>query len=251
MERRWVVGIAVLVLIAVAVALVGGLGSSAKQPPPFSVTDSEVRAECLTGTFVPDPPAVELVQNPPPSNWRSVENLPGATAAEKMAVKVTVKPDEAGEKLTLTGVKIDVISNSRPVGTVAYRACKRHLVGPAVEVDLNGYPAGVMVGSSADLHSSIGAGLHLPKHGEPIHFPWTVNLSRPLNLYLLALGRHCYCRWGARISWRSGDQEGVIHADNGGKKYRIIDGLGIGWHKYSPNGHWIYPGSGGEWLGIE
>jgi glycosyltransferase involved in cell wall biosynthesis len=38
----------------------------------------------------------------------------------------------------------------------------------------------------------------------PITFPWTVSLTDPLLLYVVAIAEFCACKWSAEIPWVSG-----------------------------------------------
>jgi hypothetical protein len=239
---------AALLAVLALTAAIAGCGSGGEAPPPFSVSDSAVRTECFTGTFLPDVEGVPLVRKGSPADWRTVEDEPGAYASARGAAEVVIRPRENQQKLTLTKIDFDVSTGERPIGVVFYRPCKRHVVGPAVVADVDQEPDPI-VASSADPNGSLGIGWHLPKHSEPIHFPWTVDLTKPLHLYLVAKADYCYCVWSARISWKSGDQEGVIHVDNGGKRYRVVEGYGMVWRKPTPDGGWVYPATP-AWVGV-
>jgi hypothetical protein len=251
MNHRWIVGLAVVVLLGALIVWATGIASTSNQSgaPPFSVTESEVRAECMTGTFVPEEVGVKLAEAAPPRNWRPIEEAPKAMPAERGAVQVTLraKQGQSATKITLTGAKFKVFNlGLRPTGLVFYRPCKRHLVGAAVETDLDGYTHKII--SSAQ-HGALEVGFHLPRHSSPIHFPWTVSLAKPLNLYLVVQARDIWADWTALISWSSGSSDGVIQVDNGGRKYRIVDGQGTGWYKPGPNDQWDDSGSS-RWIGV-
>lgn len=253
MSRRWIIGLGAILLAAAIVIWATGVASTSSKPgpPPFSVAESEVRAECMTGTFVPDESLGEqIAHTPPPPDWRRIEEAPQAMPAERGAVRVTLRPtqDQPGTKVTLTGVKFKVFNlNLRPAGAVFYRPCKRRLVGAAVETDLDGF-AHRIVGSAQN--GALTVGFHLPAHASPIHFPWTVSLAKPVNLYLLVEAHDIYCDWIARISWTSESSHGVIQVDNGGRKYRMVDGQGIGWRKPAGAGQWNEFGSS-RWIGVK
>lgn len=159
MSRRQIIGLGATLLVAVIVAWATGIASTSSNAnsSPFSVTESEVRAECMSGTFVPEQAGVEIAEAVPP---------------------------------------------------------------------------------------------RLPRHFPPIRFPWTVSLTKPLNLYLAVQARDIYCDWTARISWTSESSHGVIQVDNGGKKFRIVDGQGTGWSKPGPDGQWSDSGSS-IWIGVK
>jgi len=252
-SRRRIIGFGAIILIAALVVWITGIASSSSNPgpPPFSVTESEVRAECMTGTFIPDESSeTESAYAAPPSDWRQIEGAPEAMPAERGAVQVTLRPKqvEPGTKITLTGIKFRVFNlGLRPTGGVFYRPCKRHLVGAAVETDLDGFTHKI-IGSAQN--GALTVGFHLPRHASPIHFPWTVSLANPLSLYLLVQARDIWADWTALISWTSGSSHGVIQVNNGGKKYRIVDGQGTAWFKPGPGGQWGESGSA-LWIGVK
>lgn len=254
MNRRHIIGTGAIVLIVAALAWAAGLGSSNDRsgPPPFFVTESEARAECMTGTFVPERAGEEIATKPPPKVWRQIEEAPGAVPAERGAVKVTLRPTKAGmgEEVTLTSIEFQVFDlGARPIGSIFYRPCARRPTGAAVETDLDGYDRQITA-TSADPNGSLRVGFHLPLHAQPIAFPWTVSLHKPLDLYLVVQALDIYCDWTAHISWTSDSGQGVIRVDNGGRKYRIVDGVGTGWEKPGANGQWGYPPGSSAWIGV-
>lgn len=238
-----------IVALALVVAWIVGFGAgSGEEPAPFSATDAEVRAECLTATYVPEEAGWKLAERPPPGDWRAVEGAKQALPAERSAVEVTIRPKEGDPTITLTDIHFDVVYRPlRPTGSVFYRPCHRRLTGPAIEADLDG---GVRVtASSADPTGVLGLGLRLPQSGQPIRFPWTVSLTRPLRFYIVVNTQHTYSDWSARIPWTGESSEGVIRVDNGGRKYQIVDGEATGWYKPGRGGQWVEGGSS-RWIGV-
>jgi hypothetical protein len=230
-----------------AAALLAGCGGDADSGPPFTVTESQVRAECMTGTFVPEGPGFQLLEDPPPQDWHRIENAPKAMDAERGAILLTLRPRAGEKEVTLTGIEFHVSNlGLRPVGTVLYRPCKRQLSGAALETDLDGYKHEISASAES---APLRVGFHLPRQAKPIRFPWTVSLSKPLHLYLVVQARDIYCRWTASLSWTSGSSQGTIQVDNGGKKYLIVDGQGTGWYKPGPDGQWVDSGSS-SWIGV-
>jgi len=252
MNRRRGIGLGVILLVVVIVIWITGIASTSSnsEPPPFSVTESEVKAECMSGTFVPEQAGVKIAEAPPPRDWRLIEEATKALPAERGAVQVTLQPThgQPGAKITLMGITFKVFNlGLRPNGNVFYRPCKRQLVGSAIETDLDGYTHEV-IGSAQS--GALRVGFHLPHRSSPISFPWTVSLAKPVNLYLLVQARAIYADWTARISWTSASSHGVIQVDNAGKKYRIVDGQGTGWYKPGPDGQWTDSGSS-RWIGVK
>ena len=240
-ERGRILAVGGAVVLALILVWGAGCSSSEQEPPPFTVSESEVRAECLTATFVPEEPGKELVEEPPPRNWKIVENAPKAMPAERAAIEVTLRPREGAPTITITDVHFDVVKLPlRPIGSIFYRPCKRRLAGAAVEAAFDGFVR--IVSSNSDPGKALGVGFRLPPSGKPIRFPWKISLAEPLHLFLIGDSEDTYADWAARIKWTSGSDQGVIHVDHGGKKYKLVDGKGTSWYK---------PGPGGQWVGSE
>jgi hypothetical protein len=234
-------------MVAIA-ALLSGCGAGDRSSPPFTVTEAQVPAECMTGTFVPEAAGSRLSGSPPPRSWQLIEDAPKAMDAERGAVLVTLRSQAGEAKVTLTGIRFRVFNlDLRPAGKVFYRPCERRLSGAAFEADLDGYEH--KVSASAE-NGTLRVGFHLRRGANPIRFPWTVSLSKPLRLYLVVQARDIYCKWTADISWTSGSRQGMIRVDNGGKKYLMVDGQGTGWNKPGPNGQWVDSGSS-RWIGVK
>lgn len=249
MRREWGVWIVAALAFGLAVGPLAGCGGdSTAAPPPFTASDSEVRAECLFGTFLPKEVGSRAAERPPPRDWRRIEDAPGAIQADRAAVALTLRPKHSGERIVLTDVHLKVKQHPlRPLGTAFFRPCGRELRGPAIEADLAG--AGRVIGTSAALDGAIGRGVHLPHDARPIEFPWTVTLDRPLRIYLLARSLHCYCTWKAAIPWHSNSSQGTIHVDNGGRGYTMTDTIGVGWDRPGPHRRWIQ-GLPPVWTGV-
>lgn len=191
----------------------------------------------MTGIFIPEEADFKIAERAPPGNFRRIEEAPRAMPAERGAVRVTLRPkSDRAEKITITAIDFRVVNlGLRPIGTVFYRPCRRRLMGAAIETDLDGYTHKTIASAQSGV---VRVGFNLPRHATPIRFPWTVSLAKPLNLYLLVKALDIYCDWTARISWASESSHGTIRVDNGGKKYRIVDGAGSGWYKPGPDGQW-------------
>lgn len=251
MRGRWLFGVAgIAVLVAVLIWVIG-VGANGSNEPPISVSDSEVRAECLNGLFVPEKPASDLVEGSPPHNWRAVEDAPGAVQADRGAVEVVIRPREGTKQITLTGIDFKPAYHRRPQGGgVFYRPCKQQIVGPALEVDLDPNPVRrykpsgpeYIIASNASAENAVHSQAHLRSDSPPIRFPWTVSLNKPLRLYLLVRADDSYCVWSASLSWKSGSDHGTIPIDNGGKKYRIVDTIGVPWYASGRAGQWVSVG---------
>lgn len=59
-----------------------------------------------------------------------------------------------------------------------------------------------------------------------------ISVTDPLLLRITARTKRSYCTWRADITWRSGDQSGVIRVDNHGRGYAVAgsdDTESYGW----------------------
>jgi hypothetical protein len=83
-----------------------------------------------------------------------------------------------------------------------------------------------MVASSREPHGVLGQNVPGKRPNKPIEFPWTVSVSDPLQLDIVAIAKRCYCTWKAGISWQSGDKSGVIRIDNDGDGYPVVGAEG-------------------------
>ena len=219
----------------------------AATPPgqaPISISASEVRSDCFNGTFVPGRKGLELAkQGKAPRNWRHIEDRPGAVPADRGAVKVTIRPRDGQETITITGVSIKRRNGLRPPGqgAVLYHPCSRSLKGPALEYDLDDYPR--LLASQASKRARLDAPLGLRREAAesssgPIRFPWTLSAARPVHLFLIVNADLYYCTWSALIHWRTGSARGAIPVDDRGKPYRVTDTLGVHWYKPGADRQW-------------
>lgn len=98
--------------------------------------------------------------------------------------------------------------------------------GRSIDVDLDQHPPRV-VSSNQDVEGMIGSELNDRGQPTPIRFPWTVSLTDPLLLFVVAETKSCYCEWNARIPWVSGSQRGTIVLDEGDGGFRVVGGQGF------------------------
>jgi hypothetical protein len=239
-KRRGLPGALGIFVIAAVAAVWIVAGSAGKPgPPPFSVSVSEPRAECLQGTFLPSWISGWKVQEEGvPRDWSRIEKARGAMQAGRAAVEVTISPKERGETVTLTGIRFDVIRiEKRPLGMVFYRPCKRRVRGAAIQAELGLDPR--VDSSSAARDGVLQPGPLLPAERKPIHFPWTVALTKPLHLFVVVHAESTYCSWIARIPWQSGSDSGVIEVDDEGRRFRLDPILVNWWERPGPDGEWI------------
>ena len=215
-----------------------GCGSSGGAAP-FAFDVAEPKAECLEGTYLPsEVSGWQVKEQGVPRDWGRIEDARGAMQSGRAAVEVTIRPRQAGEEITLDGIHFDVVRiPTRPLGISFYRPCRRRVSGAAIEADLD-YPVHVD-SSSAAPDGVLRPGPRLPATRRPIHFPWTLKLRKPLHLFVVVRSKDTYCAWGARIPWESGSSSGVIHVDEGGRKFRLSHIFVTWWERPGPHREWI------------
>ena len=132
---------------------------------------------------------------------------------------------ESSRTVTLTGIDFSVERRQRPPGATFALPCGDSIYGRYVVADLDRDPAGVS-GTAQDPKAVLDpvdpVGGAAESKFKPISFPWTVSVTDPLLLQIVAATKRCDCTWRAEIPWTSGDQTGVIEIDNGGEGYTVV-----------------------------
>lgn len=228
----WLLAAIASVVLAAATAFAGGFGSrladlvASSDPPLLSYSVTQLSGECNGGTFVPRPSVGEVLRAGPPSDWSEIERQPGSAAADRDPIEVSVQ-GESARTVTLTGIDFEVTRHPRPQGATFAGPCGGPVVGRALEIDLDSTPPRV-VDSSAEPDGMLGIrAANGQPLARPIRFPWTVSLTDPLLLYVIAATESCYCTWSAEIPWVSGGERGAIQIDNGGSGFRVVDTEGL------------------------
>ncbi len=129
---------------------------------------------------------------------------------------------ETSRPVTLTDIHFSVTRRSRPRGGIYGNPCGDSVQGRFVAADLDRTPVHI-VASSDDPRG----GVYSQRPSKPIRFPWTVSLTDPLLLNVVAITRRCYCIWRADISWQSGGKSGVLRIDDSGHGYTVVGPIGI------------------------
>jgi hypothetical protein len=243
----WIVTGTAAVLLAAATAFAGGLGSrladtvSSGDSPLVSYSTSELSSQCIGGEFLPREALPAALRQEYPPDWDLIERQPGAAQVGRNAIQVSVQ-GESARTITLTSIEFHVTRDAHPPGATFSEQCGGPFVGRALEVDLDSNPPRI-VDSVADKEGMLGSrGLHGERLYRPVRFPWTVSLTDPLLLDVIATTESCYCKWSAAIPWVSGSKQGTISIDNDGDGYRVTDATGAasyvlspdGWQRYSP-----------------
>lgn len=249
-KRRWgwILTGAAAVLLAAATAFAEGLGSkladtvSSGDSSLVSYSASEISSQCIGGEFVPQQSLSAVLRHGATYNWDLIERQPGAAQVGRDPVQVSVQ-GESARTITLTGIEFHATRHVRPPGAKFSGQCGGPFVGRALEVDLDTNPPRV-VDSVADEQGMLGSrGLHGERLYRPVRFPWTVSLTDPLLLDIIATTESCYCKWSAEIPWVSGSKHGTIVIDNDGDGYKVTGEAGLasyvptvdGWRRYQPS----------------
>lgn len=217
-------------LLAAMVATIGaGLGSRAlglfdKDPSPVSYASVEQVHECGTGLFVSGARAASG-QIPMAKDWASFRQANRAAVQSPNDVQVSIQ-GESSRTITLTRIDVAVERRQRPAGAVFSNPCGDAIRGRHLAVDLDKQPPAV-VSSSEDPDATVGDVDSFGRSpSKPLRFPWTVSITDPLLLEVVASTKRCYCVWRAEITWRSGGKSGTIDVDNDGKGYVVVGSEG-------------------------
>jgi len=236
---RWLGATLVSVVIAGVTAFAVGVGSKeadkVESGRTLSYSVTRFGAECGFGTYLPESVAQRVLQKPRPANWGVIEEEPGAAAFSESVAQVSIQ-GESERTVVLTGVRFKVRRQPRPQGAVFEEPCGGPLAGRALVADLDVSPPRI-VASSSDPNGIPGSEENgAPSHA-PIRFPWTVSVTDPLLLYVIAKTDSCYCKWTAELPWVSGGRHGSVIVDNGGKEFAVVGGANLTEHLFL-NGHW-------------
>jgi hypothetical protein len=240
---KWVAGVAGTIALAAIVAFSSGLGTKAAEDigdspgPPLTYSVIEQPVECFSGTFLPTPVADEVLDSAPPSDWKTIEQQPGAVPVGRDDIDVAIQ-GESERKITLTGIHFHVTQEALLEGDSFYRACGGPFIGRALQVDLDKTPPEVTA-SSAEVQGMLEPEDSTHRLSRPIRFPWTVSVTDPLLLSVIATTERCYCSWTAEIPWVSGALQGVIHIDDHGEAFHVISPQGLAEHSYGYEGGWM------------
>lgn len=244
-RRRWIIATVVSVFVAGATAFAAGLGSdladsvNSSSPPLLSYSDEEVEAGCGPGVFLPAlSMKAELKKRPQITDWREVQKLPGAAFVGTSTVEVSIQ-GESERPVTLTGIDFNVARQPRPKGAIVGNQCGGPRPARAIKADLDVVPPQV-VESNSNPQAFLGEGAGGLGQSRTIQFPWTVTLTDPLLLLVMATTEsQCYCTWSAEIPWVSGNERGTLKVDNDGDGYRLVSEHGL--PMYLPIfDHWEY-----------
>ncbi len=238
------VAVGTALVVAIATTIGTGLGGRfldlfKSDPVLVSSSAAEQINECGTKLFVREPTAGRIRASPISNGagWTSFSRRYGASVAGADQVEVSIQ-GESSRTITLTGIDVEVERRGRPPGAVFGNPCGDSIHGRSVLVDLDRRPAAV-VDSSADPRGELGA-LDRPASNPslPIRFPWTVSVTDPLLLNIVAASRRCSCTWRAYVTWRSGAKSGRIAVDNGGRGYTVVGDSGAPYYNSGSGSRW-------------
>lgn len=234
-RRRWIAATLASILVAGGTAFAAGLGSDladsvdSSPSPLVSSYATEERAGCGPYVFLPEESVGAALAKSPTleETWPEIQSLPGFAFADSDRVNVSIQ-GETARLVTLTGIYFHVTRRPRPKGALFYAPCGGPIEGRSIRIDVGRQPPTIVESNvlpHVPLGSTQGDGRPLTK---PIKFPWTVSLTDPLLLGLIATTKSsCYCIWTAEIPWVSGGQHGIIDVDNGGAGYTVVSSRGL------------------------
>jgi hypothetical protein len=242
-RRAWKLlgAVGTALLVAMATAIGTGLGSDVldlfgddEEGDPISYSASEQINECGTHLFVPEERASGLVSGAIPTrspvpDWEAFRRSNGGLVADESVVQVSIQ-GESSRTVTLTGIDFTADRRPRPPGATFLQPCGDAIYGRYVVVDLDREPVGVS-GTADDPEAVLDpvdpvSGAANSRY-KPISFPWTVSVTDPLLLQIVAATDRCYCTWRAEIAWSSGENTGVIPIDNDGSGYTVVGSEGV------------------------
>jgi hypothetical protein len=222
------VGVAATALVVAAFTAIGtGLGSKAlhafddDEQALVSASARQEIAECGTQLFVEQPRASATLATRPGGSWLSFMQRNRARVAAQSVVTVSIQ-GESARTVTLTGIRFHVVRRPRPSGAVFANPCGGGVSGRSVLADLDRQPVAI-VNSNEDPRGGLDP-TQRPAH--PIRFPWTVSVTDPLLLTIVATTKRCACSWRASIDWASGGKTGALAVDDGGRGYAVVGAEG-------------------------
>lgn len=234
-RRLWTIaGTAASALAVAALTAVGsGLGSAVVDwvdgdEALVSASSQRQVLECGTPVFLREPLAGDLAAGTTaaPEHWPTFAAQTGAAVAGNDVVEVSIQ-GESSRTITLTGIDVEAERAVRPDGAVFTNPCGDATRGRAVRFDLDRSPPRI-VASVADEEGVLPL-TDIPGQRSPeaLELPWTVSVTDPLLLKIVATTRTCLCTWRASITWRSGGESGSIDVDNDGEGYVLAGARGL------------------------
>lgn len=222
--------------MAAIVAFASGFGSrfadhvGTPDKALLSYSVSEEHGECGAPAFLPESEATEVLHGRVPKHWESIAGRPQAALVGFDTVDVSIQ-GESNRTITLTGIEFEVNRHPIPPGASFALPCGGPGVGRSISVDLDQNPPRILT-SNRDPDAIAGSELNDRGEPVPIQFPWTVSVTDPLLLFVIAETKSCYCEWSAHIPWVSGSQRGTIDIDEGDHGLRVVGGTGYA--QYEP-----------------
>ncbi len=211
-------------------------GGGDEEREPVSYSASEELNGCGTPLFIPERQARRLVSGAnsgPIADWGAFRSANRGAVADASVVQVSIQ-GESSRTVTLTGIDFTVERRPRPRGAIFVQPCGGPISGRYVRADLDRQPVAV-TGTADDPEAEVDPATGATRSSyKPIRFPWTVSVTDPLLLQIIASTERCSCTWRAEIPWSSGEQTGVISIDNRGRGYTVVGSQGA--TGFSPTG---------------
>lgn len=211
-RRRWIAG-AIAAVVVAALAVLVAVGSGHSEAKPFSYSVDEARLRCTGPSFLPQQAAKEILDKPPPEDWRDVQDHPGSIFADTEYVEIHLEPG-AQESVTFKRIDFRVRHRQRQQGDLLYPSCYEMVPGWWIATDFDKTPPAFAI-------------TDFPQETHVVHLPWNISLKAPRTIYLVANSSKCDCAWRAEIAWVSGEQHGTIQVAEGDKDFEITHSGGI------------------------
>jgi hypothetical protein len=206
--RRRIVGWigAVSALVLAAITTIGtGLGSAvvgifndespaAKHEALVSASARETIVQCGTKLFVGRGRLDRVLRTKPSRSWTRFMRVNDARVADQSVVLVSIQ-GESARTITLTGIRFDVKRRPQPAGAVFVNPCGDNIDGRSLQADLDRAPVAITK-SNADPRGVLDPS---QRPARPLRFPWTVSVTDPLLLTIVAATKRCSCTWRAAI----------------------------------------------------
>lgn len=226
---KWAAALVGALAVAFATAIGMGLGSHVTgrldgATELLSYSAKPAIGECGTQLFIPGQlgSSGKLPLSAMRADWASVMRDHRGSVASPSVTDVSIQ-GETSRPVTLTNIEFTVTRHRPPKGGIYGKPCGGPGQGRFVVVDLDRTPVRV-IATNTDPSAVVDV-TQRPK--KPIRFPWTVSLTDPLTLSIVAITKRCYCLWRASISWQSGGKSGVLRIDDRSHGYGVVgpDGL--------------------------
>ncbi|MFE5591768.1 helix-turn-helix domain-containing protein [Streptomyces sp. NPDC056549] len=213
-RRPWLVGGAVLAVVALVLGavLLPGRGGESRPPartvtaPPFTYTVASLWENGCGHTYLADRPPTRVGAPPVPADAARWAGALGAVDGGQTLVRLSVQGKETSA-VVLQGLHVRVVGRAEPLPWRAYRmdeGCGGAVTPRQFAVDLD---APRPLARPVDGYDASGEeGRTIPA----VSFPYAVTAAEPEELLVSARAAGCDCRWYLELEWSSQGRSGVV-----------------------------------------